>query len=93
VSPTYVDNAGDWFKVVPEGVNVIFATLGVEEHTAREFDKAQEVVERVARGLVMAGAGAIVLGGSPLMTMAQGEGTEGLARKLEQETGIPTGGL
>lgn len=89
VSPTYVDNAGDWFKVVPEGVNVIFATLGVEEHTPQEFDKAQEVVERAARGLVVAGVGAVVLGGSPLMTMAKGEGTEALARKLEQETGIP----
>ena len=89
VSPTYVDNAGDWFKVLPEGVNVVFATLGVEEHTPKEFDKAQEVVEQAARGLVMAGVGAVVLGGSPLMTMAKGEGTGGLARKLEQETGVP----
>jgi maleate isomerase len=89
VTPTYLDNAGDWFKVVPEGVNVVFATLGVEEHTPKEFDKAQEVVEQAARGLVMLGVGAVVLGGSPLVTMAKGEGTGGLARKLERETGIP----
>lgn len=89
VSPTYVDNAGDWFKVLPEGVNVVFATLGVEEHTPAEFQKAQEIVEQAARGLVMLGVGAVVLGGSPLVTLAKGEGTAGLARELERETGIP----
>ena len=90
VSPTYVDNASDWLKVLPEGVNVIFATLGVEEHTPKEFHKAGEIVERAARGLVLLGAGAVVLGGSPLVTLAKDEGTGGLARKLEQETGVPT---
>lgn len=89
VTPTYLDNAGDWFKVVPEGVNVVFATLGVEEHSPEEFEKAQEIVEQAARGLVMLGVGVVVLGGSPLVTMAKGEGTGGLARKLERETGIP----
>src|SRR3989338_3357862 len=89
VSPAYVDNAGDWFKVLPEGVNVVFATLGVEEHTPKEFDKAQEVVEQAARGLVMLGVGAVVIGGSPLVTMAEGGGKGGPGRKLERETGIP----
>ena len=89
VSPTYVDNAGDWFKVLPEGVNVVFATLGVEEHTPGEFQKAKEVVEGAARGLVKLGVGAVVLGGSPLVTLDKGEGTGGLARKLEKETGVP----
>lgn len=89
VTPTYLDNAGDWFKVLPEGVNVVFATLGVEEHTPQEFQKAEEVVEQAARGLVKLGVGAVVLGGSPLVTLAKGEGTGGVARKLEKETGVP----
>ncbi len=89
VTPTYLDEAQDWFKIVPEGVNVIFATLGVEEHTPQEFRKAQEVVGRAARGLVKSGVGALVLGGSPLVTSDQGEGTSSLARDLELETGVP----
>ena len=89
VTPTYLDEAQDWFRVVPEGVNVIFATLGVEDHTPQEFLKAQEVVERAARGLVKAGAGVVILGGSPLVASDSGEGTSGLARDLEKETGVP----
>ena len=89
VTPTHLDIAGDWFKVVPEGVNVVFATLGVEEHTPKEFAKAKEVVEQAARGLIKLGAGAVVLGGSPLVTLDEGEGIGGLARELEKETGIP----
>ena len=89
VTPTYLDNAGDWFKVLPEGVNVVFATLGVEEHTPAEFQKAKEVVGQAARGLVKLGVGAVVLGGSPLVTLDKGEGTGGLARELEKESGIP----
>lgn len=69
VTPTYLDNAGDWFKVVPEGVNVVFATLGVEEHSPEEFEKAQEIVEQAARGLVMLGVGAVVLGGRLLQCL------------------------
>ena len=89
VTPTYLDEAQDWFKIVPEGVNVVFATLGVEDHTPQEFLKAQEVVERAARGLVKSGAGAVILGGSPLVASDKGEGTSGLARDLETETGVP----
>jgi maleate isomerase len=90
ITPTYLDEARDWFEIVPEGVNVIFATLGVEEHTPQEFQKARAAVERAARGLVRQGAGAIVLGGSPLVTLDRGEGTGELARELEKQTGVPT---
>lgn len=89
VTPTYLDNAGDWFKILPEGVNVVFATLGVEEHTPAEFQKAKEVVGQAARGLVKLGVGAVVLGGSPLVTLDKGEGTGGLAGELEKESGVP----
>src|SRR5262249_11744303 len=73
-TPTYLDSAEDWFRVVPDGVNVVFATLGVEEHTANEFDKARAAVERAARGLIKMGVGALLLGGSPLVTLQPGEG-------------------
>jgi maleate isomerase len=89
ITPTYLDEAQDWFKIVPEGVNVVFATLGVEEHTAEEFQKAREAVERAARGLIKQGVGAVVLGGSPLATLGKGEGTGELAPALEKETGVP----
>jgi maleate isomerase len=89
VSPTYLDDAEDWYRVLPEGVNVIFATLGVEDHTPKEFQQAREVVERAARGLVKLGAGAVILGGSPLVTLDKGEGTGRVALKLEKDSGIP----
>jgi maleate isomerase len=89
VTPTYLDSAQDWFKVVPEGVNVVFATLGVEEHTSQEFQKAREVVERAARGLIKLGVGAIVVGGSPLVTLDKGEGAGEFAPGLEKEAGVP----
>jgi maleate isomerase len=88
ITPTYLDEAGDWFKIVPEGVNVVFATLGVEEHTPEQFHKARAAVERAARGLIKQGAGAVVLGGSPLATLGRCEGTGALAPALEKETGI-----
>ncbi|HEX9445228.1 MAG TPA: hypothetical protein VGA73_13980 [Candidatus Binatia bacterium] len=90
VTPTYLDNAEDWFRIVPEGVNVVFATLGVEEHTPQEFHKARQVVEQAARGLIKMGVGALVLGGSPLVTLAPSEGAGDLAPELEKETGVPT---
>jgi maleate isomerase len=89
ITPTYLDEAGDWLKIVPEGVNVVFATLGVEEHTPEQFHKARAAVERAARGLIKHGAGAVVLGGSPLATSGKGEGTGAMAPALEKETGIP----
>jgi maleate cis-trans isomerase len=89
VSPTYLDDAQDWFKALPEGVNVVFATLGVEAHTTEEFQRARELVERAARGLVRLGAEAVILGGSPLAALERGEGTVGLAQRLQAETGIP----
>src|ERR1051325_5723217 len=69
VTPTYLDSAEDWFQIVPDGVNIVFATLGVEEHTPNEFDKARATVERAARGLIKMGVGAVLLGGSPLVTL------------------------
>ena len=89
ITPTYLDEAQDWFRIVPEGVNVVFATLGVEEHTPREFQKARAAVERAARGLIKQGVGAVVLGGSPLVMADKGEGTDELAPALQKETGIP----
>jgi maleate cis-trans isomerase len=89
ITPTYLDEAEDWFKIVPEGVNVVFATLGVEDHTPEEFQKARAAVERAARGLIKVGARAVVLGGSPLVTLNQGEGAGELAPELEKETGVP----
>jgi maleate cis-trans isomerase len=89
ITPTYLDEAEDWFRIVPEGVNVVFATLGVEEHTPQEFQKAREVVERAARGLIKLGVGAVVLGGSPLVMAGKGEGTSELAPLLQKETGVP----
>jgi maleate isomerase len=89
ITPTFLDEGRDWFKIVPDGVNVVFATLGVEDHTPEEFQKAREAVERAARGLIKLGVGAVVLGGSPLATLGKGEGTGELAPALERETGIP----
>ncbi|HEV8659145.1 MAG TPA: hypothetical protein VGL70_24055 [Candidatus Binatia bacterium] len=89
ITPTYLDEAQDWFKVVPEGVNVVFATLGVEEHTPEEFHKARAAVERAARGLIKLGVGAVVLGGSPLVMSEKSEGTGELASSLQKESGVP----
>jgi maleate isomerase len=89
ITPTYLDEARDWFKIVPEGVNVVFATLGVEEHTPEEFHKARAAVERAARGLIKQGVGAVVLGGSPLAALGKDEGTGDLASQLQKETGVP----
>ncbi len=90
VTPTYLDSAEDWFQIVPDGVNVVFATLGVEDHTPNEFDKARAAVERAARGLIKMGVGALLLGGSPLVTLQPGQGAGDLAPELEKTTGVPT---
>ncbi|HEY1371272.1 MAG TPA: hypothetical protein VGH50_02290 [Candidatus Binatia bacterium] len=89
VTPTYLDSAEDWFQIVPDGVNVVFATLGVEEHTSNEFEKARAAVERAARGLIKMGVGAVLLGGSPLVTLQGGQGAGELAPALEKESGVP----
>src|SRR3954469_22072798 len=89
VTPTYLDSAEDWFAIVPDGVNVVFATLGVEEHTPQEFHKARAAVEQAARGLIKMGVGALLLGGSPLVTLDGGKAAGDLAPALEQETGVP----
>ena len=90
VTPTYLDSAEDWIRIVPDGVNVVFATLGVEDHTAKEFDKARAAVEQAARGLIKMGVGALLLGGSPLVTLQAGNSAGDLAPELEKATGVPT---
>ena len=90
VTPTYLDSAEDWFRIVPDGVNVVFATLGVEDHTPKDFDKARAAVEQAGRGLAKMGVGALLLGGSPLVTLQEGNSAGDLAPELEKSTGVPT---
>lgn len=66
ISPSTVQLPSDLQDLVPEGVGIICANLGVRAHQAAEFERAREGIEAALELVVGEGARAVVLGGVPV---------------------------
>jgi maleate isomerase len=77
----------EFYKLVPDGVTLVIATLSVVERSRREVEEAYEMSMRAARGLAAAGVDIVFLGGVPVnLSRGQGEARE-LLRTLAEELG------
>ena len=90
IMPSILDNDSEWNAILPEGVVMVYATLGVLDHTPEEFNKVLEKYETAVHALAREKAGAIIMGGSPVLEYKNVEGEdEDLNNKLTESTGVP----
>jgi len=77
----------EFYKLVPDGVTLVIATLSVTDRSAREVGEAYEMSMRAARELAAAGVDIVFLGGVPVnLSRGHGEARE-LLRTLAAELG------
>jgi maleate isomerase len=88
--PSILDNDSEWNVILPEGVVMVFATLGVQDHIPEEFDRAAEKFEAAVHALAREKAGAIIMGGSPVLEYKNVKSEDqALSDKLTKATGVP----
>jgi maleate isomerase len=80
----------EFYKVVPEGVVLVPAIVGLFNLTKQELGAAILQYRAAARDLAQVGVSTIALTGSPVFQL-QGFGSDAeMIREVEKETGIPT---
>ena len=89
VKPSILDNYSEWAAILPDGVVMVINILGVQDHTAQEFDAALERIESTALTLSREKAGVIIVGGSPVLEYQEEKGDKILIDRLEKSTGVP----
>src|SRR5581483_4331667 len=94
VSPSTIQFPSELQEMLPDGVSVIAANLGVRAHQGAEFERAQEGIRNALELVVGEGAQAVVLAGVPI-AVRQGYAGEQAANRAWSETiGVPvTSGL
>jgi maleate isomerase len=79
----------EFYKIVPEGVTLVLATLAVTRLSQDEVDRSYAMSVVAARAMAKAGVDIVVLGGAPI-NLSRGDDEAGsLIRTLEAELGIP----
>src|SRR5713226_141672 len=79
----------DFYKMVPEGVTLVTATASVWQGTPEELRQSAEQSLRAAREMARAGVDIIVLGGVPVNFAAGYASVDELAKKVQDECGVP----
>ncbi len=88
--PSILDNDSEWNAILPEGVVMVFATLGVQDHVPEEFDRAAAKYEDAVHALAREKAGAIIMGGSPVLEYKNAKSEDkSWSDKLTKATGVP----
>ena len=89
VSPSTIELPWELEGLLPEGVGVIAASLGVRAHQAAEFERALAAVEAAVALVVGEGAHAVVLAGTPLAVRQGYHGEREANRRLSERAGVP----
>jgi maleate isomerase len=79
----------EFYKIVPEGVTLVIATLDVWDHTTAEIQDSFGRSMRAARAMGEAGVDLIVLGGVPVLASQGLEKVDELVGTVERECGVP----
>ncbi len=77
----------EFYRIVPDGVTLIIATLAVTELSAAEIEQSAAIGMKAARAMADAGADIVVFGGVPI-NMHAGEDGAALVSRLEAELGV-----
>jgi maleate cis-trans isomerase len=79
----------DFYKIVPEGVTLVTATASVWQGTPEELRRSAGQALEAAAEMARSGVDLIVLGGVPVNLASGHASVEELARKVQEECGVP----
>ncbi len=86
---TYVFSR-EFDQLLPEGVAMVVATLGIEALVPKEFERLFNLYQPAAENLAKYEVGFIFCGGTPVITYNGYDKSKEMARRIEETTGIPT---
>ncbi|HEY7062920.1 MAG TPA: hypothetical protein VII06_15695 [Chloroflexota bacterium] len=89
VSPSTIQLPSELQDMLPEGVSVIAANLGVRAHQGAEFERARQGLQNALELVVGEGAQAVVLGGVPLAVRQGYAGEQQANRAWSAQVGVP----
>ena len=79
----------DFYRIVPEGVTLVTATASVWQGTPEELRRSAGQALEAAAEMALAAVDLIVLGGVPVNLASGHTSVEELARKVQDECGVP----
>src|SRR5579884_2184100 len=89
VSPSTIQLPAELQDMLPDGVGVIAANLGVRAHQGAEFARAQQGIQNALELVVGEGAQAVVLAGVPLAVRQGYAGEQEANRGWSKQVGVP----
>ena len=90
-SPPYLTETFpyEFYRLVPDGVTLVLATLAIKRLTADETARSVEMTLEAAREMGRAGVDIVVFGGVPLNLSLGHDGLAEAMRRTEDEIGVP----
>lgn len=79
----------DFYRMVPDGVSLLLATMSVWEGTPEEMRLSAQQSMRAAQEMARSGADIVVFGGVPVSFAAGYDSVEDLVNAMEGECGVP----
>lgn len=79
----------DFYKIAPEGVSLLLATMSVWEGTPEEMKQSAQQSMKAVREMARSGARSIVFGGVPVNLAAGFTSLEDGMKQLSGEVGVP----
>jgi len=89
VSPSTIQFPSEMQDMLPDGVSVIAANLGVRAHQGAEFERAQQGIQNALELVVGEGAQAVVLAGVPIAVRQGYAGEQEANRAWSERVGVP----
>ena len=89
ISPSTIQLPTELQDMLPDGVSVIAANLGVRAHQGAEFDRAREGIQSALELVAGEGAQAVVLAGVPLAVRQGYRGEQEANRAWSEQIGVP----
>jgi maleate cis-trans isomerase len=89
VSPSTIQFPNELQDMLPNGVSVIGANLGVRAHQGAEFERAQQGIQNALELVVGEGAQAVILAGVPIAVRQGYAGEQEANRAWSEKVGVP----
>jgi maleate cis-trans isomerase len=89
ISPSTIQLPTELQDLLPDGVGVIAANLGVRAHQGAEFDRAREGTRQALELVIGEGAQAVVLGGVPVAVRQGYAGEQAANRAWSEQLSVP----
>ncbi len=88
ICPSLYSSSREWGQLLPDGVDLLVVTLGIQSLTPEEFDRVFVSYVDAAKQLATAEVDFIAISGSPILTHKGIESTKELLKRIEEDTGV-----